>query len=895
MRDGFRGRGRGRGGGGWRGSQRATIAESHEQQWKSGLGLVPGQESRHFNPREARARPEREAEPPHGSVPMHSTAPHRRRHQGQGLRKERAAPYEARAGLLPHGVPPGAARVPPLGLGGRVGAMEVVDGQLACAAPLQGCSMPAVCCSVYADQIIDYYTGRICPRRFCVAYNEVCKLVRLPEAPAAPPQQLPPAALRGVEERVPEGGPPGARSNGALPGAAALEAEEMSEVSQVEEGEVDEEGPALQALQQASLGQLQGLPAAFPPQAAAAAAAAVGKPAPALTAAADPAQHVAQGPQPASPPFQQQQQQPPAAAPSTVRRDPRLAARARAETSAQRQQQQQQQEAAAQPLSAEATEAPQPQPEPQEPQESPCQQPQQQQQQAKWDPSVLPPQLRRQPLLSGKLPLLLDLDNTLLHAQAVGVAGYNIALEDWLDEDGLPEVYKFELPCNRKVYYLKLRPGLRRFLKALAPVFELSIYTNATQEYADLVVAILDPDRSLFGDRIVARESSGRGEQTENKTVRCLYGDLDRRCVVAFDDRQNIWTDLPVSHVVKAQHYDFFDSSRPELLAHYPHLPLEETLAAIAENPRQRATALDRPSPVPAAMKHLNRPYDWDRHMQHMINIFLKVHQEFFKDPWNANVGTIISGFQSRVLAGVGLFLTGYRKSFAPGSLVADCEERQAELAQRLGATVYRRFDEPGVTHVMAGKSNTNNMLALKERSFQHLKKVHTLWLFACESMWAKAPESCFDADALCALYDNQPPCAPFKDHWMHLAEFVPPPAVAPAQPLPLQDRLPVREFLGTGPYSDGASLISPFEETIFLWRPEKQPIRQLYSKASTQHSPPTLAAGSPHPQQQLQQQLLPLRPEGQNVGQGREEMTARSGRQEAEVMPFCNFQVYAV
>ena len=136
---------------------------------------------------------------------------------------------------------------------------------------------------------------------------------------------------------------------------------------------------------------------------------------------------------------------------------------------------------------------------------------------------------------------------------------------------------------------------------------------------------------------IVARESSGRGEQTENKTVRCLYGDLDRRCVVAFDDRQNIWTDLPVSHVVKAQHYDFFDSSRPELLAHYPHLPLEETLAAIAENPRHRATALERPSPVPAAaVNHLSRPYDWDRHMQHMINIFLKVHQEFFKDPWNA-------------------------------------------------------------------------------------------------------------------------------------------------------------------------------------------------------------------------------------------------------------------
>lgn len=128
----------------------------------------------------------------------------------------------------------------------------------------------------------------------------------------------------------------------------------------------------------------------------------------------------------------------------------------------------------------------------------------------------------------------------------------------------------------------------------------------------------------------------------------------------------------------------------------------------------------------------------------------------------------------------------------------------------------------------------------------------------------------------------------------MHLAEFSPPHAVTPAQPLPQQDRLPVREFLGTGPYSDGASLISPFEETIFLWRPEKQPIRQLYSKATTttQHIiPPTLSTGTSH-----QQQLLPPRPEEQKSGQGREDMVAsRNDRQEAEVVPFCNFQVYAV
>ncbi|CDJ58561.1 NLI interacting factor-like phosphatase domain-containing protein, putative [Eimeria maxima] len=514
MRDAFRGWGRNRGGGGWRGGQRAAVADAHhQQQWKSGPGLVSGPDTRHFNPREPRARPEREAEPPHGSVlPPHSPAPHRRRQQGQGLRKERTAPYEPRAvlGQGPHGASPVAA-----GGGGQIvvggrGRVEEdaapggVPGQLPCSTPVQTCMPPpTVCCSIYADQLIDYYTGKICPRRFCVAYKEVCKLVRLPEATPAPAgsglQHLPPAGVLGVargDEGVQETQMPNGQQRTQ---AAALDADEMSEVSQVEEGEVDEEAPVVHSTRHTSqegqqkrsagvVNQLQGDAVENGPSAVKGPAAVSGSAAARQHQAGLESSHMqSQGVAAHAPSLQQQQQ--PVAAPNTTRRDPRLAARARAETGVQQQQEVVQQVK---------------QPETSEPQQQPqqgAQDQQQQQQPTQWDPNALPPELRRQPLLSGKLPLLLDLDNTLLHAQAVGVAGYTIALEDWLDEDGLPELYKFELPCNRKVYYLKLRPGLRRFLRALAPVFELSIYTNATQEYADLVVAILDPDRSLFGDR----------------------------------------------------------------------------------------------------------------------------------------------------------------------------------------------------------------------------------------------------------------------------------------------------------------------------------------------------------------------------------------------------------
>lgn len=185
-----------------------------------------------------------------------------------------------------------------------------------------------------------------------------------------------------------------------------------------------------------------------------------------------------------------------------------------------------------------------------------------------------------------------------------------------------------------------------------------------------------------------------------------------------------------------------------------------------------------------------------------------------------------------------------------------------------------------------------------RDKQFQHLKKVHTLWLFSCEAMWAKAPEANFDADSLCNLYDNLPPSAPFKDHWMHLADFTPPAVANPAVPFPPKDRLPTREFLATGPYSDGATLTSPFEDVVFIWRPEKQLFRQLYLK-STQEPAQSRAQGG---ERGLSHQTGGwLRDRGTAASEGREVVSDFSNangdgsRQDVEIAPFCNFQVYAV
>lgn len=116
-----------------------------------------------------------------------------------------------------------------------------------------------------------------------------------------------------------------------------------------------------------------------------------------------------------------------------------------------------------------------------------------------------------QTVVFHKLKLVLDLDNTLLHACSQSkLSNVNIPLEDFESPAGDPELYKFKLSnITSQLYYVKFRPGLRRFLSEVSRYCDLGIHTNATHEYADVIVAILDPDYSLFQGRLVCMTSIG--------------------------------------------------------------------------------------------------------------------------------------------------------------------------------------------------------------------------------------------------------------------------------------------------------------------------------------------------------------------------------------------------
>lgn len=123
-----------------------------------------------------------------------------------------------------------------------------------------------------------------------------------------------------------------------------------------------------------------------------------------------------------------------------------------------------------------------------------------------------------------KLSLILDLDQTIVHAS------WNQKVSDYIKEnDSSSDIRQFTLPSSPLVYYIKLRlvsvgfseaetrivtcficrPGLDQFLKEIEELYELHIYTMGTRYYAEAVAKEIDPNGSIFKERILSRDESG--------------------------------------------------------------------------------------------------------------------------------------------------------------------------------------------------------------------------------------------------------------------------------------------------------------------------------------------------------------------------------------------------
>lgn len=169
-------------------------------------------------------------------------------------------------------------------------------------------------------------------------------------------------------------------------------------------------------------------------------------------------------------------------------------------------------------------------------------------------------ELQRRLLEQRKLSLVVDLDQTVIHACIDPTVG------EWQKDptnpnyEAVKDVQSFQLNDDgpRGVasgcsYYIKMRPGLREFLEHISTMYELHVYTMGTRAYATNIAKIIDPDLKLFGNRVISRDENG---SMTAKSLQRLFP-ASTNMVVIIDDRADVWPkNRP--NLIKVVPYDFF-------------------------------------------------------------------------------------------------------------------------------------------------------------------------------------------------------------------------------------------------------------------------------------------------------------------------------------------------
>lgn len=164
---------------------------------------------------------------------------------------------------------------------------------------------------------------------------------------------------------------------------------------------------------------------------------------------------------------------------------------------------------------------------------------------------------QRRLLSSRKLSLVVDLDQTIIHATVDPTVAEWQKDKDNPNYPAVKDVRAFQLvdegPGGRGCwYYIKLRPNLLQFLETVSQMYELHIYTMGTRAYAQHIAKIVDPDRKIFGDRILSRDENG---SLSTKSLQRLFP-YDTKMVVIIDDRADVWHWS--DNLIKVVQYDFF-------------------------------------------------------------------------------------------------------------------------------------------------------------------------------------------------------------------------------------------------------------------------------------------------------------------------------------------------
>ncbi|KAI8098007.1 uncharacterized protein B0P05DRAFT_522944 [Gilbertella persicaria] len=307
-------------------------------------------------------------------------------------------------------------------------------------------------------------------------------------------------------------------------------------------------------------------------------------------------------------------------------------------------------------------------------------------------------------LQSRKLSLILDLDQTILHAS------WDQNLTKYKDAD----IRQFVLPKSDIVYYIKLRPGLEQFLKQVDELYELHIYTMGTRDYAEAVAKEIDPNGSIFKERILSRDESGSVTQ---KKLQRLFP-CDTSMVVVLDDRSDVWSFAP--NLIRIKPYEFFVGTG-DINNVSNGASKENITQAVAE-------------------KNDDLLKDDDSELMTILEILKEVHREFYSRPIQdkeTDVTHIIPKMKKRVLAEIKITFSD--KILSSQHIKDPSLSWIWQMATSFGATC--SVDLTGkTTHLIAINTSKSKVKAAREYG-HNIHIVTPAWLLDSTARWKTQPE----------------------------------------------------------------------------------------------------------------------------------------------------------
>jgi len=268
-----------------------------------------------------------------------------------------------------------------------------------------------------------------------------------------------------------------------------------------------------------------------------------------------------------------------------------------------------------------------------------------------------------------------------------------------------------------EMYFIKLRPGLRQFLYELSQIYALHIYTKANRNYLNFLINELDPCGKLFASA-VARDDSPDLDVELKEINRVCCRPVDQ--IVVFDDRVDIWTDSQ-NNVIRAQPYNFLSHRKISVIKAL------EDIVNVSQSPVATHSAV---------------ALDFDCHLHYMKDILTRVHAEYMQKNCKTPVTQILSSLRRSILGGLTVMFTGFTDL---SSFIKEAEDFGATCRANglLPEDTEKAVENPDKFVLVAAKHTKRVYDTKKESPF--VKILHGAWLDHVRATWTLPELSMFD------------------------------------------------------------------------------------------------------------------------------------------------------